>query len=123
MRNVWTLIRREYLERVRSRSFILFTLLMPAIMAAVVLIPTSLERINSGGDRHITIVANDGDLASVVGHELGNPKTQGSAERDRMGPPITYVIQVDTDTSDEERARLEQQVTEGQITGFLLRSR
>jgi ABC-2 type transport system permease protein len=33
MRKVWMLIQREYLERVRSRSFVIFTLLMPAFMA------------------------------------------------------------------------------------------
>ena len=35
MHNVWTLIRREYLERVRTRSFVIFTLLMPAAMAGM----------------------------------------------------------------------------------------
>ena len=39
MHNVWMLMQREYLERVRSRSFLIFTLLMPAFMAGSVLIP------------------------------------------------------------------------------------
>ena len=36
MRNLWTLVRREYLERVRSRSFVIFTLLMPAGLGGAV---------------------------------------------------------------------------------------
>jgi ABC-type Na+ efflux pump permease subunit len=33
-------MQREYLERVRTRSFLIFTLLMPAAMAGIVFIPT-----------------------------------------------------------------------------------
>jgi len=116
--NVWTLVKREYLERVRSRSFIIFTLLMPAIMAAIVLIPAKLEQMNTGGERKIVIVANDAKLASAVGHELGNAKTQPS-ELEGATKPTVYTIQVDTDTSDAERARLSQQVNDGKITGFV----
>ena len=120
MTNVWTLVKREYLERVRSRSFLIFTLLMPAIMAGVVLIPAKLAQMNTGGERKIVIVASNAKLASVVGHELGNAKTQADpAELGQAGPPTVYSIQVDTDTSEAERARLGQQVSAGRITGFL----
>jgi len=44
MHNVWTLIQREYLERVRTRSFLIFTLLMPAAMAGIVFIPTKIRK-------------------------------------------------------------------------------
>ena len=71
MHNVWTLVKREYLERVRSRSFVIFTLLMPAFMAGSVLIPAKLAQMNSGGERKIVIVANDAKLAEAVGQELG----------------------------------------------------
>jgi len=119
MRNVWTLVKREYLARVRSRSFLIFTLLMPAVMAAMVLIPTTLARWDGGGMRKIVIVANNPELASVVGHELGNGRTQADDELQKSSAPAVYSIQVDTDTSEAERARLGQQVSEGKITGFL----
>ena len=118
MRNVWTLVQREYLERVRSRSFVIFTLLMPAVMAGIVLIPAKLEEINTGGERKIVLVANDAKLASAVGRELGNAKTQPN-EIEGATKPTVYSIQVDTDTSDAERARLSQQVNDGKITGFV----
>ncbi len=120
MNNVWTLVKREYLERVRSRSFLIFTLLMPAIMAGVVLIPTALVRYDTGGERKIVIVANDPELASVVGHELGRAKRQpGGEELEPQGPPTVYSIQVDTDTSAAERDRLGAQVSAGKISGFV----
>jgi len=120
MHNVWTLVKREYLERVRSRSFVIFTLVMPAIMAGVVLIPATLDQMSTGGERKIVIVANNPQLASVVGQQLGNPRTQTQPEElGKARAAKLYSIRVDTDTSEAERARLGQQVNAGQITGFL----
>jgi len=120
MHNIWTLTQREYLERVRSRMFVVFTLLMPAIMAGFVLIPTKLAEMNAGGERHIVIVANNAQLAATVGRELQTPRPETNADfPDQPVKPATYAIRVDTNTTDAERDRLRQQVSDGQVTGFL----
>ena len=36
MRNVWLIARREYLERIRAKSFMIMTILIPTLMAALV---------------------------------------------------------------------------------------
>jgi len=121
MRKVWMLIQREYLERVRSRSFVIFTLLMPAFMAGSVLIPEKIEEMNSGAEKRIVVVANDPQLAAAVGRELSaaKPKADLTPETEEEMKPSVYSIQVDTDTSDAEADRLRQQVSDGRITGFL----
>jgi ABC-2 type transport system permease protein len=120
MHSVWTLIRREYLERVRSRSFVIFTLLMPAFMAGIVLIPAKLAQMSTGGERRIVIVAKDPQLAIAVGKELGSAKRRSAIyPGEARGQPVVYAIQADTDASEAERERLRQQVSNGQITGFL----
>lgn len=124
MRNVWTLIQREYLERVRTRSFVIFTLLMPAAMAGIVIIPTKLAEMNSGGQHRLVIVANDPKLAAGVAQELTAAKAKPAAAEnnpggEEFGGPTTYAIAVVSDTSDAERDRLNKEVLDGQITGFL----
>ena len=121
MHNIWTLIQREYLERVRTRSFVIFTLLMPAFMAGIVLIPAKMAEMNSGGLRRLIIVANNPQIASAVGHELGTPRANTPASNldEDSGSAAVYEIQVNTDTSDAERDLLRQQVSKGEITGFL----
>lgn len=121
MRKVWMLIQREYLERVRSRSFVIFTLLMPAFMAGSVLIPEKIEQMNSGAEKRIVVVANDPQLAAAVGRELSaaKPKADLTPETEEEMKPSVYTIRVDTDTSDAEGDRLRQQVSNGQVTGFL----
>jgi len=39
MRKIWLIIKREYLTRVRKRSFIVMTILGPLLMAAIVVVP------------------------------------------------------------------------------------
>jgi ABC-2 type transport system permease protein len=122
MHNVWTLIQREYLERVRTRSFLIFTLLMPAAMAGIVFIPTKIAQMSSGGERRLVIVTNDMKLGEAVGQQLGAQQAPAAsdAEFDQdYSAQTTYAIQVVTDTSDQERDRLNKQVSDGQLTGFL----
>jgi ABC-2 type transport system permease protein len=122
MRNVWTLLQREYLERVRTRSFVIFTLVMPAFMAGSVLVPTKLAEMNSGGERHLVLVVNNPQIATAVTQELANAKTsksQRSTPDENPLLPTTYVIQVDTTPTEAERNLLRQQVSDGKITGFL----
>ena len=42
MRKIWLIIKREYLVRVRKKSFIVMTILGPLLMAAVIILPTFL---------------------------------------------------------------------------------
>ena len=75
MHKVWLIVHREYLERVRSKRFLLFTLFLPAFMAGIFLIPSKLAEIKSGTARRIVIVAANVDLATAVKQELLAPLT------------------------------------------------
>jgi ABC-2 type transport system permease protein len=50
---IFTVIRKEYLERVRSKSFLIGTILGPALMSLVILLPVLLSE--SGGEEQRTI--------------------------------------------------------------------
>ncbi|MCP4572303.1 MAG: ABC transporter permease [bacterium] len=53
MRKVLTVIRKEYLERVRSKSFVIGTLLGPVLMSMFILVPVLVA--DKGGDEHRTV--------------------------------------------------------------------
>lgn len=53
MSRILTVIRKEYLERVRSKSFVIGTLLGPALMSLVILLPVLLAE--TGGDDARTV--------------------------------------------------------------------
>lgn len=60
MNKVWIIIQREFLTRVKKKSFILLTLLMPLIMVAVVAIPAALAFVDSDETFTVGIVDKTG---------------------------------------------------------------
>ena len=56
MNKTMLIIRREYLTRVKKKSFILLTLLMPFIFAALIFVPLALSLIKDGSDKTVYIV-------------------------------------------------------------------
>ncbi|MDR1937767.1 MAG: ABC transporter permease [Tannerellaceae bacterium] len=59
------IIKREYLRRVTKKSFLLLTLLMPFLMAALVFVPLWLASIKSGELRTIAVIDATGKYASL----------------------------------------------------------
>ncbi|MDX2474775.1 MAG: ABC transporter permease [Candidatus Krumholzibacteria bacterium] len=57
MKKIMTVIRKEYLERVRSKSFVIGTLLGPALMSMFIVLPMLLA--DSGGEDERTIAVID----------------------------------------------------------------
>jgi ABC-2 type transport system permease protein len=138
MHNAWLVIQREYLERIRSKAFVIMTLLMPVFMASTILIPTFLADMKSGGTRHIVLVANNPEVAEAVKQQLlasqsgsdGAGPTQSPKSGDKGGAPQAgpsmpqsqtprYSVDIDGDTSDAKRDKLRRQVSDGKIDGFL----
>ncbi len=127
MHNTWLIIQREYLERIRSKAFIIMTLLMPVFMASTILIPVFLGDMKSGSTRHIVLVADSPAIAEAVKQELmaptaaiETPEKQGEA-----GAPATktdtprYAIDINTTVTEAERDKLRREITDGKIDGFL----
>ena len=65
MSEVMTVRRREFLERVRSRSFVIGTVLFPLFMAAMWVVPAMMG--GGGGHRRIVIIDQaPGDVGALV---------------------------------------------------------
>ena len=58
MHKIWLIIQREYLVRVRKKSFIVMTLLGPILMAGLIIVPTYLA-IHGQEQRNIAIYEED----------------------------------------------------------------
>ncbi len=63
MNKIAIIIRREFLTRIKKKSFILLTILMPFIMCAVVIVPLLLAQINSDEESKVVIVDKTGHYA------------------------------------------------------------
>ena len=115
MHNVWLIIRREYLERVRTKSFIISTLLLPAFMFGVTVLPSKLAMMK-GGTHHLVVAAPTAELAETVKSEL---QSKPDEKESSQGAATTYQVDVDTSMTESERTALRDRVSSGEIDGFL----
>jgi ABC-2 type transport system permease protein len=66
MNKISVIIKREYVTRVRKKSFIIMTILAPLLMAAIIVLPT-LIMMNQGGEfKKIAVVEDNSDLFKGV---------------------------------------------------------
>jgi ABC-2 type transport system permease protein len=73
---LWAIIRREYLERVRTKGFVIGTILLPALMSLTFLIPMMVEdRMQDSWT--VGVVDSSGELMPQLLTILGNTGSEG----------------------------------------------
>ena len=106
MRDVLLIARREYLERVRSRAFLMMTILFPLMIGLLIGGSIFASKLSSG-TKNIAVASNDAVLAHAVAAEL-----QGEAD----GSKAPEVI---APASDSDRAALNERVGSKSLDGYL----
>jgi len=104
MRNVAIVLRREYLQRVRTRSFLIGTIAGPILLTGFVAFSVVMEMGESGAARSIAVVDRTGVLA------------EGIATRLEEGDLSVEVVAPGSPEEEGLRAR----ATEGEISGILV---
>lgn len=66
MNKISVIIQREYITRVRKKSFIIMTILAPLLMAAIIIVPTALMVSQGGEHKKIAVVEDNSDLFKDV---------------------------------------------------------
>jgi len=66
MNKISVIIKREYVTRVRKKSFIIMTLLAPLLMAAIIIVPTALMMNQKGDFKKIAVIEEKSDLFKGV---------------------------------------------------------
>jgi ABC-2 type transport system permease protein len=123
MHNTFIIAKREYLERVRSRSFVIMTFFIPLLMFGVTVVPTLLMNKGSNETKHMVVVAGDRDTAEMIRSRIEqkqDEKTPGATTSKKRGlPPTHFTVEVSTDTADSARAALTKKVKDKELDGFL----
>jgi ABC-2 type transport system permease protein len=110
MRNVLLIIRREFLERVRTRSFVLSTVLFPLFMAAMIFLPSIMR--TGGGERTLVLVdQSPAGIGQSVVQAMQAPREEKEA--------IRYTIERVEGPLEPRRAQLNARVEAKEIDGYL----
>ena len=125
MHNIFLIARREYLERIRTKAFIIMTILIPAIMIGSLALPQIIVSRESGTTKRLVIVSPDRKTAEIISKSLTGEKgrettqDQGGASQRNLPQRPQYEIEIDTNVSGAERALLSARVRDKQIDGVL----
>jgi len=111
MRNTWIIIQREYLERIRTRAFLISTLLVPAVMFVAVALPAKLMMMKSAKAQTVVLVTSNAEFGAAFQRQLTR------AAKDELAGK--YDVTVDTSPSPAERDVLRQRVATKAIDGFI----
>jgi ABC-2 type transport system permease protein len=106
MREVLLIARREYLERVRSRAFLMMTILFPLMIGLLIGGSIFAGKLGSGV-KDIAIASNDAALARAVAAEMQSEPAQGTP------------LEVVAPASDAQRAALNRRVEDKALDGYL----
>ena len=90
MHKIWAVIRREFVERVRTRAFLLSTILFPLFMAAMVVIPGFLMSRSTGTQRLALVDATTDDL----GQRMAASLSAARVGRGEAAPPRYRVTRI-----------------------------
>lgn len=124
MKALQLIIVREYLSRVKTKAFILTTLLTPFLMAAVVLLPTVIMTMKSTDIEKVYVIDKTGMYApllkdksnfsfEVLGDEPGEKRSEGGS---------TALLQINADLSKMPKAVTfysEMQKPPAELTGYI----
>jgi ABC-2 type transport system permease protein len=70
MRKFFAVVKREYIQRVRTKFFVIATILGPLFMAGIAVVPALMFGIRSGGPTRLAIVDQTGKVYERVAREL-----------------------------------------------------
>ena len=72
MKKTWAVFKREYLQAVRKKSFLILTILMPFLFGALLLVPSTLA-MKGMGEKKIVVLDGTGKLKDAVTTGLSAP--------------------------------------------------
>ena len=113
LRRIWLLARREYLQRVRSKSFVVTTTIIPLFMFLVGVLPSKLATMRRSGTVSILVASDDPKLSDEFKRQLDRRSKSGGS---------TYEVEVRSVNGADaaaERKKLEAEAQHGNYEGLL----
>jgi ABC-2 type transport system permease protein len=106
MLNTWLIAKREYLERIRAKSFLIMTVLIPVLMGSLVY-GSALANGRAGSNMHIAVVTEDRQFGLDLKSEFESGK-DGITKVDVISPPAS-----------DTRATLDAQLQNRKLDGYI----
>src|SRR4051812_30560180 len=91
MHKMFAVFKREYLQAVRKKMFIIMTILLPVLIAAVFILPSRLM-MKGLGKKQITVIDGTGQLGGAFEHAGEPSEEKANARPDRRDLPTSMTV-------------------------------
>lgn len=117
MHNIWLIAKREYLERIHARSFLIMTILIPILMGGLVYGAALANK--RSGNLHIAVVTQDPKFAADLKSELESAKpSDGNSDSDNTNQSVSRVDVISPPTADT-RTALDNRLQSRGLDGYI----
>jgi ABC-2 type transport system permease protein len=111
---MWTVLRREYLSRIKTKGFIIGTIIMPLFMAAMFVVPVLLVFLKSGKPKQIVVLDQTGAVFDSLYAALD--------EKNDAGQRLYNFLERETPPEELEAVKktLSASVDRGELDGYII---
>ncbi|HET8782818.1 MAG TPA: ABC transporter permease [Pyrinomonadaceae bacterium] len=134
MRKFLAVVKREYVQRVRAKMFIVTTVLLPVVMSLFGIVPAIILNIEAGGPLRVAVIDQTGKMYAPLeaaflteeSEEQASPDPQTSTATrrgtSRMGSRNFQLTEVKTDGRpvDQVKPELDRQLLAKQLDGYVI---
>lgn len=116
MDKIFAIIKREYLTRVRSKGFVIGTIISPLLMMSLVTIPIIMARSNSRDKLNLVVLDQTGDAQLIT--RVDQLLNEDNAKADRYN--VTYDVVPVGESLESHMPALNERIKQDQIGGYLV---
>ena len=128
MRKFLAVLKREYVQRVRARMFIVSTVLLPLVMSLFGIVPALILSIDAGSPQRLAVVDQTGKMYGNLSQALKNeaPKQEGTNDNAQQQPGrgfASFVLQevsAQGQSTEELRADLDRRLRAKEFDGYVI---
>ncbi|MEK7727973.1 MAG: ABC transporter permease [candidate division KSB1 bacterium] len=112
MNKMWTALRREYLSRVKTKGFIIGTILFPVFLGVMFVVPTLMMLIKSDKPKQIAVVDQTGEILDSLRVAL--------SDTNETGERLYNLLPHEAPNLDAAQSTLKASVQEGGLDGYII---
>jgi ABC-2 type transport system permease protein len=123
MKKFLAVVKREYLQRVRAKMFIVTTIVLPLIMSLFGIVPIIILNIDAGSAMRIAVIDETGKMYEHLNEAMDIDSSQEANANDQRRRPFgNFVLELvnSNQSLEQTKAQLEQRLHSKGLDGYLV---
>ncbi len=112
MNKMWTAMRREYLSRVKTKGFIIGTILFPVFLGVMFVVPALMARLKSDKPKQIAVIDQTGEMMDSLNVAL--------SDKNEAGERLYNLVPYDAQDLEATKNTLSATVEAGGLDGYII---